>query len=299
MFFSTVLASASFLASTLAAPAPASGNCTVLWDGRVPQDSTPESFDQETSPFNNTVFLGQNQSWSQIVQFPDVPPSLFDTSTKPVEISIDNDSIFAFNATLIETGFRRTELIPAVDNGTDITSGITTIHWSVRTDAAHALNYSHEYQIMWHERTDLAADQLALKTGVPFAAAKEDITITNPQTLRVVGTNFDTPEKNEFVVDFDDDVWHNFAITVGWETNQTQLYYSRDTEPLEMVSNFTNDWAGEGLIHFGFLRLPIGDPTINIAFEGFQAPIDTFEGLVYGGMFVEDSSDGCVSLGGQ
>ncbi|THU94674.1 hypothetical protein K435DRAFT_798729 [Dendrothele bispora CBS 962.96] len=291
---------ASFVASTFSAPSPSAGNCTVLWEGRIPQDFTPQSFDQDTSPFNNTIFLGQNQTWSEIVQFPDVPPSLFDITSKPVEISISDESIFAFNASLIETGFRRTELVPANNNNTgDITSGITTIHWSILTDSAHPLNYSHEYQIMWHERTDLAADQLALKTGVPFAPAKEDITVTNPKTLRVVGTNFATPEKNVYVVDFDDDVWHNFAVTIGWETNQTQLYYSRDKEPLEMVSNFTNDWAGQGIIHFGFLRLPIGDPDINIAFEGFQAPIDTFEGLVYGGLFVEDSADGCVSLGGQ
>jgi hypothetical protein len=46
-------------------------------------------------------------------------------------------------------GFRRSELMPAIDGEGNATTvqGTTTFHWSVRTDPARPLNYTHEYHV--------------------------------------------------------------------------------------------------------------------------------------------------------
>jgi hypothetical protein len=75
----------------------------------------------------------------------------------------------------------------------------------------------------------------------------------------------------------------------------TQVFYSTNTAPLEAVTNaLSNDVSGQGQFHFGVLKKPtdgVGDITKN----GFQeAGID--EGIVFGGIFQEDSANGCISL---
>lgn len=56
---------------------------------------------------------------------------------------------------------------------------------------------------------------------------------------------------------------------------------------------FANDNSGGGQYQFGILKKPTG--TSDVVNSGYQeANID--EGQIYGGIFVEDSSNGCVSL---
>lgn len=61
-----------------------------------------------------------------------------------------------------------------------------------------------------------------------------------------------------------------------------------------MTQVISNDVSGQGQFHFGLLKKPtdaVGDITRN----GFQEDgID--EGIIFGGIFQEDSSAGCVSL---
>ena len=57
-----------------------------------------------------------------------------------------------------------------------------------------------------------------------------------------------------------------------------------------------NDLSGRGQFHFGLLKKPTGEGLKDITKEGFQEPgID--EGVVYGGIFEENSANGCISLG--
>jgi hypothetical protein len=57
-------------------------------------------------------------------------------------------SIFTPGGSPTEVGFRRSELIPASNNGTDATvQGKTTFHWSLRDDPVRPLNFSHEYHV--------------------------------------------------------------------------------------------------------------------------------------------------------
>ena len=65
-----------------------------------------------------------------------------------------------------QTGFRRAELQPASNNGSDpSTIGIKTLHFSIMKDPARALNTSHEYQLVFLEDAKFATNQFVLKTG--------------------------------------------------------------------------------------------------------------------------------------
>lgn len=54
-----------------------------------------------------------------------------------------------------QAGFRRSELMPGVNNGLDVTvQGITTFHFSIKEDIHRPLNYSHQYEVSVLCRTD-------------------------------------------------------------------------------------------------------------------------------------------------
>jgi hypothetical protein len=55
-----------------------------------------------------------------------------------------------------------------------------------------------------------------------------------------------------------------------------------------------NDISGQGQFHFGVLKKPVGGGA-DITKSGFQ-PADIDEGVIFGGIFEEDSAAGCVSL---
>ena len=78
-------------------------------------------------------------------------------------------------------------------------------------------------------------------------------------------------------------------------TNSTlQVYYSKGDEPLRSVTKaVSNNNAGEGQYQFGILKKPTGtDDVVNSGYQ--ESGID--EGQIYGGIFIEDSANGCVSL---
>lgn len=282
-------------------------SCKILFDGRIPLSYTPEDLTKNSSLYNPQFVLGGNQTWAEVIKFVPTPPSMFDLPSprlgfkslaKPLLATITDKSVFFPSPDMPDTGFRRSELIPNPNTGNDSTVlGTTTVHWSIRTDPSHPLNYSHEYHPFWHERNDFNGNHFDLETGTPFDATKESIPIPNPKTLRIAGWAIPTPEENVFITDFDDDVWHNFAITVGWTTNTSSVYYSKGYEPLRKVAGpFENDNSDGGQFHFGVFKLPTGPPGIDVHFQGYQEHIRGFEGLFYGGIFIEDSSDGCVTL---
>lgn len=142
----------------------------VTFEGRVPAGTKVASFDANNGLFNPSNVFGANLSFSKVLQLPSVSPSLFDVGTVPLEVTIkyapdkgshnvstrhiltfllSDQSIFAPSATNIQTGFRRAELIPASNNGTDpSTTGVQTLHFSLMKDAQRPLNLSHEYQMV-------------------------------------------------------------------------------------------------------------------------------------------------------
>ncbi|KAI0346707.1 hypothetical protein BDW22DRAFT_794508 [Trametopsis cervina] len=302
-FAATTVALVGTLGGVLAAPAVDSalhiGGCDIIWDGRVSLLTTPADFDKNSSIYDHQFVHGDNQTWAEIIKFPVVLPSLFDIPklAKPLEVTISDRSIFTPGGGAPQVGFRRSELVPATNNGTDATvQGTTTFHWSIRTDPLRPLNYTHEYHPVWHETATFDTSEITFLTGKPFNQSF-DPTAHDPRTLRLAGRQSNSPETTFFQVPFTEDVWHNFALTLGWTSNKLTLYYSEGYAPLKRVAGpvFNNN-AGGGQFHVGVFKEPTGPLGIDVLHEGFQES-HLNEGLIFGGVFIEKSDDGCVSLG--
>ncbi|KXX74097.1 hypothetical protein MMYC01_208909 [Madurella mycetomatis] len=258
--------------------------CPIVFDGRVGATTELTDFDSYgTSIFNPDYVKGQNLKWSQIIKFPEVANSRFDNEThKPFEVTISDASIFQS-----QRGFRRAGLQFQGDsnNGSPGSSGVKTIHFSVRWDAQRALNLSHEYLNVWHEAADYSANQFNFQAGAILGQSslpRDTYKVLNRQNRQV----WSTPILR--------DDWQNFAITVDFNRNTLQVYYSEGDEPLRSVTSaVSNNNAGEGQYQIGLLKKPTG--TSDVVNSGYQES-NLNEGLIYGSLFVEDSADGCISL---
>lgn len=72
--------------------------------------------------------------------------------------------------------------------------------------------------------------------------------------------------------------------------------YSTGNDALELaLEPIPNDNSGEGQYQFGLLKKPTG--TDDVVNSGYQSS-DLDEGLIYGGVFLEDSTGGCISTRG-
>ncbi|OTA63122.1 glycoside hydrolase family 131 protein [Hypoxylon sp. EC38] len=257
--------------------------CPVVLSGFVPVDKTPTDFDSyATSPFNPDYIRG-SEKFSQILLFPDAGSSRFDNaSTKSVEVTINDKSIFQ-----TQNGFRRAGLQIQGDtneNGPG-TTGVRTLHFSVKQDPERALNLTHEYLNVWHETSDYSANQFNFEAGTIIGKSgsdKNSFKVLNRQNTQVWSTPIDAT------------AWQNFAITLDFVKNTLQVYYSKDDEPLKAVTSaLQNDNSGGGQYQIGILKKPTG--TSDVVNSGYQET-GISEGQIYGGIFLEDSANGCVSL---
>ncbi|KAI1383591.1 uncharacterized protein F4822DRAFT_421092 [Hypoxylon trugodes] len=284
---SSILLTGLLLASSASARPAKRGTgevkCPVVLSGFVPADKTPTDFDSyATSPFNPDYIRG-DEKFSTILQFPDAGSSRFDNaSTKSVEVTINDKSIFQK-----QNGFRRAGLQIQGDtneNGPG-TTGVRTLHFSVKQDAKRTLNLTHEYLNVWHESSDYSANQFNFQTGTIIGKSDSDknsFKVLNRQNTQVWSTPVDAT------------AWQNFAITLDFNKNTLQVYYSKDDEPLKAVTDaLQNDNSGGGQYQIGLLKKPTG--TSDVVNSGFQET-GINEGQIYGGIFLEDSADGCVSL---
>ena len=212
----------SFLLTT-ASPLPSLGRraAAVLADGRVPINFSQADFDVAgTSPFSPDFTRAEDQPFSQIVQLPNDPPSLFDgTTSRALEVTINDKSIFAPGGKP-QNGFRRAELMLASNDGKDATvQGITTMHFSIKDDPAKPLDFNHEYQPVFIETSDFSSHVWTLKTGVPFGTDPTTVGDCEKKTLRLGSSTAGGADKEEvlFQTAFDSGVWHNYAIQTDWD----------------------------------------------------------------------------------
>lgn len=183
-------------------------SCTLQFDARVTAGTSVFSFDTISSPFSSSNVFGAGLTFSDLLQLPDVAPSLFDANTIPIEVTISDDSIF--NS---QTGFRRAELVPASNTGTDdSTVGVKTVHFSLLKDNERPLNTSHEYQLFFLESNDFSTNQVVLKTGTTLGA-----NILDPDTLQLFGNVNEATPGLLFSAPFTEDVFHNFAVTLNFD----------------------------------------------------------------------------------
>ncbi len=74
------------------------------------------------------------------------------------------------------------------------------------------------------------------------------------------------------------------------------VFYSKNNAPLKRVAGPSfNDNSGGGQFHVGLLKEPTGPLGIDVLTQGFQES-HLNEGMIFGGVFIEDSADGCVTL---
>lgn len=182
--------------------------CPIVFDGRIKSTTTLSDFDSySTSPFNAEYVKGQSLQWSQIIKFPEsVPNSRFDNTTthKPFEVTISDASIFQ-----TQKGFRRAGLQFQGDTNTGSpgSSGIKTIHFSVKQDPQRPLNLSHEYLNVWHEASDYSANQFNFEAGTVIgqeSLGKNTFKVLNRANKQVWSTGIDAKE------------WQNFAVTLDF-----------------------------------------------------------------------------------
>ncbi|CZR58415.1 uncharacterized protein PAC_08307 [Phialocephala subalpina] len=188
---------------------------------------------------------GQNLSWSEILLLPDVDASRFDfASSKAVELTINDSSIFLPGGGKPQIGFRRAGLV--MGNGSDASNvGVRTFHWSVQQEPQKRMNLTHENNdVVWMTE-----------------------------------------------IEWDD--WQNFAVTLDYEKNTLQVWYSLRYEPLRAVTKaLQNDDSGGGQYQIGMAKKPT--ETVGVVYDGFQES-GIHEGQIYGGIFIENSSGGCIS----
>ncbi|EWC44436.1 hypothetical protein DRE_06804 [Drechslerella stenobrocha 248] len=298
---SSLVVTALYRAPVYAAPASSTttviGTNPIVFDGRIPPLFRSIKFDSyATSPYNPEYVLGQ-EPWSKVIHFPNVEDSLFDKplNGKSLIVSINNKSIFAPGGPQnAQNGFRRSELLPIVNNGNDVTNnGVTAHHFSVRVDPTRPLNYTHEYQPVFIETQDYSSHVWQLKTGTPFA---ETWDISAAKTLRLYSSSTSSSPTELLNVPFTDTEWHNFAIESDWENGLITVYYSTGQAALaKVVGPIPNDTSGKGQLHVGLLKLPTGPAGIDVVRQGYQSKRPN-EGLTYGGIFIEDTSAGSVTL---
>ncbi|PVI00328.1 glycoside hydrolase family 131 protein [Periconia macrospinosa] len=262
--------------------------CPKTFDGRIPQNFTKQTFTTAQNPFNPKYVLGHNQTWDQVIDFPDVPSSIFDSEagTKPVEVELTDASVFVSGSEGRETALRRAELL--VNNKNQTVSGKVTWMFSMRTSPSPslALNLSHEYLLAFHEAQDFQADFWSLKVGLPM---QEALRGPNGEVLYLQGYKWAQPMQTYFMAPFTRNVWHNFGLYLDFVDNKMQIAYSTGAEKLEIVTPLlANNISGTppttlGETHFGLQKRPVGANITNFLFNGFQ-PEGIRERLVVGGV---------------
>jgi len=123
------------------------------------------------------------------------------------------------------------------------------------------------------------------------------------QTGQIIGksasdkNNFKVLDRNGnslYSVAMDKTQWQNFAVKMDYTKNQVQIYYSVGDAALKSVAGPKSaNLAGGGQFQIGILKKPTGSS--DVVNSGYQEK-NLNEGQIYGGIFLEDSSDGCVSL---
>ena len=208
--------------------------CPVVKDGRIPQTFTLKDFDNTTSPFDPNYSKGQNLSWSQIAKFPRTDSSRFDfvsahNTTKPVEVTITDQSIFVPGGGAPQLGFRRAGFL--MGNGTDETTvGVKTFHWSSKqpqpsfSQGFTSMNLTHEYMNAWHERNDYTGNQFSINAGVLLSqdypancSTSSACTATEKKLPKKAWKFLDHGNNVVFVTPILYDQWQNFAVTLDYD----------------------------------------------------------------------------------
>lgn len=206
MYTQTLISLAAVASTAMAIPhkhARADVKCTIVFDGRVPVNTTPTYFDTSNALFNPDYVKGNDLKWSQILKFPNDTSRFDGDKFTAVEVTISDKSIFQ-----TQNGFRRAGLQFAKDaSDGEGGKGVKTLHWSVKQDPARPLNLTHEYLNVWHEAADYSADQIQFQTGSLIGKSDAD---KNSFKILDRSGNF------LYSVPIDKKNWQNFAVKLDY-----------------------------------------------------------------------------------
>ncbi|KAK1484737.1 uncharacterized protein CCOS01_13460 [Colletotrichum costaricense] len=248
----------------------------VLPDGRIKADATPENFNVLESVFKSAVVKGDGLVFSDIITFPEGQASLFDkaTNTKAFAINIDDKSVFVPKGGEAQANIRRADLLPSIRSQLNdvAVTGVRTMHFSIQRDATKPLNVTHDYQVFNLESKDFSFHQIDVRTGAD-----------NGNEIAVFGNSKTTPAAKIFSTPFGEGQFENFAIKMDFNANTVQVFHSTANDPLKQIA----DLAGLGEYHFSLQKNPVGTAT---------QPTGIKEAVIFGGIFMEDSTSGTVTL---
>ncbi|KAI0365349.1 hypothetical protein BV20DRAFT_954502 [Pilatotrama ljubarskyi] len=301
----SLIAFATFLVSALATP--------VIWDGRARFNLTNADLDTSTGPFLtcHSVVKGPENAthYSHLLGHSRSPTPLWNVGLSPLlpseqvmSVTIDNSSVFVPGGGPPQFGFRRTDIIAAVNGEhteliTRMEQNSTIFHFSIQKDEVRPLNYSHEYQIVFIEPND-GSHVFGIQLGSPFTNPTGPLPAPNAHSFKVL----DHALNVLFTTPFTSHTWHNFAVEVDWNNRTLAVWYSQDAELLRRVKDTTPNPTvalgpvGQGDFHFTVLKLPIVNPTDtpadqgDVVHHGIQE--GTLEGLLNSGVFVESAAGG-------
>jgi len=258
----------------------------ILFEGRIPAGFQPEGFDTEYSPYLLDGKKG-DLPWSEIISTDDLTPSQFDGKNfEPFQVEITDQSVYR-----PQPGFRRATLNPKLT--ADITTGITTYHFSLKRSSDKPLNLTHHYEFVFLE-SSAPKTVFDLRCGTEYKnETASDYIAYNADHLRLYGAILDLKVDGAellYEVEFKPDIFHNWAVTIDWNASMISVYYSEDDDDLQLVvDKRPNPVSPDTELYIGLLKFPVGISK-NPETEGYQEEnID--EAIIFGGIFVEDDSD--------
>ncbi|KAI0655425.1 hypothetical protein C8Q70DRAFT_429996 [Cubamyces menziesii] len=282
----------------------------IIWDGRAPFNLTNADLETSTGPFLTVVKGSENAThYSHLLGHSELPTPLWNEGLLPIlpreqviSVTIDNSSVFIPGGGPPQFGFRRTDLIAAVNGEhtellTRMEENTTIFHFSIQKDDLRPLNYSHEYQIVFIEPND-GSHVFGIQLGSPFTDPTGPLPAPNAHSFKVLDHALNVLFSTPFI----SRTWHNFAVEVDWNARTLAVWYSQDAELLRLVKETTpNPTAttgpdGQGDFHIALLKLPIVNPADSPADQGdvvhHGIQEGTTEGLLYSGVFVESAAQG-------
>jgi len=265
----------------------------VVLDGRVLKTATPALFDTRNSPFQSNYAKPDEYKWSQILTFPNVPPAVFDHKDggRPIQININEKSIYQDQKAVRRAGLvMQGKGLNGLLEDAEAQSGTKTFHWSVRQPSTQRLNFTHEYMNVFHVNKDEDVFNFRTEIGRLIAwSGQQPVPISHWKFLN---------RKNEGIwsTDIVYDAWQNFAVTLDFKLNTIQVWHSRNNDELKPVTAvLSNDNSEKGRFHVGIFKKPTGVTKDNQFLKGGYQERAFDEAQIYGGIFVEDSKNGCVT----
>ncbi|KNE89046.1 hypothetical protein PSTG_17495 [Puccinia striiformis f. sp. tritici PST-78] len=217
-------------------------------------------------------------------------------SAPELQVRIRDDSIFVpgGNAANAQNGFRRTDVLPAI-NKANAFNGITTWFQTIRLDSSAPLVLNHGYLLASIE-IPVSDHVWDIFTGSDFDSQNTAHAASrNSQTIRVRDLRTNTL----FSVPLQYNQAFNFAITTDWSANTLTVYASVGNQPLRKVAGPTpNDpklassqAVQNGEYHLQLIKFPLPDANVPLAQRsdvphfGFQEPIKQ-ESVFFSNVFI-------------